>query len=88
MTFSVYNFGCKVNQYESQVMADLMTASGYTLAKDKESADILIINSCTVTAVSDNKVLKNIHVQSTALAIDETIETGSVSTFDLSKAYT
>lgn len=58
MTFSVYNFGCKVNQYESQVMADLMTASGYTLAKDKESADILIINSCTVTAVSDNKVLK------------------------------
>ena len=39
-------------------------------------------------SVSDNKVLKNIHVQSTALAIDETIETGSVSTFDLSKAYT
>lgn len=58
MTFSIFNFGCKVNQYESQLMSDLMVKNGYEQAADKESADILIINSCTVTAVSDNKVLK------------------------------
>lgn len=58
MTFHIYNFGCKVNWYESQVMSDLMTASGYTLSPDRENADIMIINSCTVTSVSDNKVMK------------------------------
>ena len=58
MNFSVYNFGCKVNQYESQVMTELMIKSGYTYTDDKEKADIIIINSCTVTAVADNKVLK------------------------------
>ena len=58
MTFSIFNFGCKVNQYESQVMSDLMTQNGYELSADKETADIIIINSCTVTAVSDNKVMK------------------------------
>lgn len=58
MNFSVFNFGCKVNQYESQVMTELMTARGYTYTDDKENADIIIINSCTVTAVADSKVMK------------------------------
>lgn len=58
MKFSIFNFGCKVNWYESQVMADLMTKNGYEQAAEKEAADIMIINSCTVTAVSDNKVMK------------------------------
>lgn len=58
MTFSIFNFGCKVNWYESQVMADLMQKGGYEHATDKEEADIMIINSCTVTSVSDNKVMK------------------------------
>ena len=58
MKFSIYNFGCKVNQYESQVMTELMISRGYEYTEDKENADIMIINSCTVTAVSDNKVMK------------------------------
>ena len=67
MTFSIFNFGCKVNWYESQVMSDLMVKSGYDQADDKELADIIIINSCTVTSVSDNKVLKLIrHLKKTS----------------------
>ena len=58
MLFSVYNFGCKVNQYESQVMTELMIQQGYVYTNDKDKADIIIINSCTVTAMADNKVLK------------------------------
>ena len=59
MNFAIYNFGCKVNQYESQVMTELMINRGYEyIDENKDSADILIINSCTVTAVSDNKVMK------------------------------
>lgn len=57
MTFTIFNFGCKVNQYESQVMSELMQARGYEYTQENE-ADIFIINSCTVTAVSDNKVMK------------------------------
>ena len=58
MNFSIYNFGCKVNQYESQVMSELMSSRGYICTDDKENADIIILNSCTVTAVADNKVMK------------------------------
>ncbi len=58
MNFSIFNFGCKVNQYESQIMTDLMIERGYEQSVEKEEADILIINSCTVTAVADNKVMK------------------------------
>ena len=58
MNFAVITLGCKVNQYESQVMSDAMLCSGFDLAQDYKTADIVIVNSCTVTAVSDSKALK------------------------------
>lgn len=47
--------GCKVNQYETQSIREQFEAAGYTSANDNEDADIVIINSCTVTAESDRK---------------------------------
>lgn len=61
MTFYIYTFGCKVNQYESQIMHEKMITAGYNLANEKYLADIIIINSCTVTAVSDSKAVKLLH---------------------------
>ena len=58
MNFSVITLGCKVNQYESQVMSDAMQCSGFELMHNYRDADIVIVNSCTVTAVSDSKALK------------------------------
>lgn len=55
MTFKIITLGCKVNQYESQVMTEIMLKDGFSLAEDENSADIYIINTCTVTAVSDSK---------------------------------
>lgn len=55
MTFKIITLGCKVNQYESQVMTEIMLKDGFSLAEDDNSADIYIINTCTVTAVSDSK---------------------------------
>lgn len=55
MNFNIVTLGCKVNQYESQAMREALLKNGYTLSKDKEKADITIINSCTVTSVSDAK---------------------------------
>lgn len=55
-TIKFHTLGCKVNQYESQAMAQLFSANGFAVAEDKEkSADIYIVNSCTVTAEGDRK---------------------------------
>ena len=49
-----YTLGCKVNQYETQVMRELLQKDGFTCDEDSTS-DIVVINSCTVTAESDRK---------------------------------
>ncbi|MFH1369314.1 MAG: tRNA (N(6)-L-threonylcarbamoyladenosine(37)-C(2))-methylthiotransferase MtaB [Elusimicrobiota bacterium] len=48
-------FGCKVNQYESQLIQERFKSSGYSLADSYENADIALINSCTVTAEADRE---------------------------------
>lgn len=53
--------GCKVNQYESQLMSELLSENGYENASDYHNADICIINSCTVTATGDSKCRKTIN---------------------------
>ena len=54
MTFYFYTLGCKVNQYESQAMRETLLKNGF-LPSDNSNADIIIVNSCTVTAESDRK---------------------------------
>ena len=61
MDFNILTLGCKVNQYESQAMREDLLRHGYVPSKDKEHADITIINSCSVTSVSDAKNRKLIH---------------------------
>ena len=55
MKFSFYTLGCKVNQYETQAMQQLLLEHGHTLGEFDEPCDGYIINTCTVTAVSDKK---------------------------------
>ena len=55
MDFNILTLGCKVNQYESQAMREDLIRHGYVPSDDRNCADITIINSCTVTAVSDAK---------------------------------
>lgn len=50
-----HTLGCKVNQYETESMTELFKGAGYELAENPEDADVVIVNSCTVTAVSDKK---------------------------------
>lgn len=53
-------FGCKVNQYETQEMSELLTSSGYTIINNHKEADIIVVNSCTVTAEGVRKVRQTI----------------------------
>ena len=55
-TIAFITLGCKVNQYESNAMAQKFIENGYELIEDENrSADIYIINTCTVTNMSDRK---------------------------------
>ena len=55
MKIAFYTLGCKVNQYETQALEQVLTGRGHTLVPFDGEADAYIINTCTVTAVSDKK---------------------------------
>ena len=57
MKFYIYNLGCKVNSYESNVMKDCLINNGFCYSEVSD-ASIIIINSCTVTNNADNKTMK------------------------------
>ena len=55
MKFGFYTLGCKVNQYETQAMEQLLRAMGHTVGSFTEDCHGYIINTCSVTAVADKK---------------------------------
>ena len=55
MKFGLFTLGCKVNQYETQAMEQMLLARGHTLADFDSPCDCYIINTCTVTATGDKK---------------------------------
>ena len=55
MKFGFYTLGCKVNQYETQAMEQLLLAEGHEIAPFHTACDGYIINTCSVTAVADKK---------------------------------
>lgn len=61
MKVSTITLGCKVNQYETQVMLNQLLQSGFSACQTGEDADIILLNSCTVTSTSDHKVKQTLH---------------------------
>ena len=55
MIFGFCTLGCKVNQYETQAMEQLLVNEGHTVAPFSDKCDVYIINTCSVTAVADKK---------------------------------
>ena len=55
MDIAIYTLGCKVNQYETQAMERELLRRGHSLTDFDSPADAYIVNTCTVTAVSDKK---------------------------------
>ncbi len=52
-TFNIQTLGCKVNQYESEAIEEIFEARGFE--RKEKDADIYVINTCTVTNMSDRK---------------------------------
>lgn len=62
MKVRIFTLGCKVNQFESQAMLRQLEERGYEpVGESDASADITILNSCAVTAASEQKAVKLIH---------------------------
>ncbi|MBQ7740845.1 MAG: tRNA (N(6)-L-threonylcarbamoyladenosine(37)-C(2))-methylthiotransferase MtaB [Eubacterium sp.] len=60
MRAAFYTLGCKVNQYETEYMSELLKKAGFDIVSPSEEADYYIINSCTVTATADQKTRQNV----------------------------
>ena len=54
-TAALITLGCKVNQYDTQAMQEVMLRNGYTVVGANDPADVCIINTCTVTNAADQK---------------------------------
>lgn len=50
-----YTLGCKVNQYETEAMAELFASAGYEICDFSEKSDVYVINTCSVTNMGDRK---------------------------------
>lgn len=61
MKFKIITLGCKVNTYESNVMADALKHAGLIEVPIHDVADVVLINTCTVTNTADSKSMKMIH---------------------------
>lgn len=59
MKFAFFTLGCKVNLFETQALSQLAQARGHEIV-DKD-ADAVIVNTCTVTSVSDHKNIRAFH---------------------------
>jgi threonylcarbamoyladenosine tRNA methylthiotransferase MtaB len=49
----IRTFGCKLNQYDSQLISESFARSGYRIVREAERADVCVVNTCSVTARSD-----------------------------------
>src|SRR5713101_4469961 len=71
-TCRLLTLGCKVNQYETQYVKELLEANGYREAATDEPADLCVVNTCTVTAEADAKgrqLIRRLHQSNPGAAL-------------------
>ena len=71
-TARLFTLGCKVNQYETQYVKELLELNGYADAKEDSPASLCVINTCTVTSEGDAKsrqMIRRFHQQNPESAI-------------------
>ena len=59
MRIAFYTLGCKVNQYETQLLKEHFKELSYEECSPREKADVYIVNSCTVTSHSNKKPIRS-----------------------------
>ena len=60
-TVAFHNLGCKVNDYETDIMQQKFTENGFRVVPFTQKADVFVINTCTVTNIADRKSRQMLH---------------------------
>ncbi len=81
-TCRLITLGCKVNQYETQLVKEALVQNGYREANEEEAADLCVVNTCTVTSEGDYKSRKIIRALSRKNPGTRTIVMGCYATRD------
>ncbi|EOS24035.1 MiaB-like tRNA modifying enzyme [Lachnospiraceae bacterium 3-1] len=58
---ALHNLGCKVNAYETEGMRQMLEQAGYEIVPFEETADVYVINTCSVTNIADRKSRQMLH---------------------------
>ena len=61
MKVAIYTLGCKVNQYETQAVEQELLRRGHEIVPFSDDADVYVVNTCSVTAVGDQKSRQAVH---------------------------
>lgn len=59
-TFLIKTYGCQMNAHDTEVMAGILGALGYTATEDINHADVILINTCAIRENAENKVFSEI----------------------------
>ena len=59
-TFHVKSFGCQMNVYDGERMAELLVADGMTAVDERETADLVVLNTCHIREKATEKVYSDI----------------------------
>ena len=57
MTFHIHTYGCQMNVRDSDAVAAELAAAGHVQAPDEESADLVIVNTCSVREKAEDKAI-------------------------------
>lgn len=79
---AVYTLGCKLNQCESEALADAFSANGYQIVTHSDYADLYIVNTCTVTTKAEQKARRMIRKFASAQNAPLVIITGCYAEMD------
>ena len=69
MKVFIYTLGCRVNQCESEAIAESFAKAGHSVLKSHEEADLMIVNTCTVTSKAEQKARREIRLFSKAAPV-------------------
>ncbi len=85
-TVAFHSLGCKVNNYESELMLQSFRKKGYEIVTFEQKADIYVVNTCTVTQIADKKSrqllrrAKRLNPEALVVAAGCAVETGGIQT--------
>ena len=56
-TFHVTTFGCQMNEHDSERMKGMLESLGYSEAPEREQADLILFNTCSIREKADNRLI-------------------------------